>query len=59
MIDETTLDLITQDFANMKSSVTQILGVAVPAIVGIITFSFHPRDFLYIHVSRPRAPGCF
>ena len=39
MIDETTLGLITQGFADMKSTVTQVLGVAVPAIVGIITLS--------------------
>lgn len=39
MLDETTLGLITQGFADMKTTVTQVLGVAVPAIVGIITLS--------------------
>ena len=39
MLDEATLQLITTGFADMKSTVTQVLTVAVPAIVGIICLS--------------------
>lgn len=39
MLDEATLALITSGFADMKTTVTQVLGVAVPAIVGIICIS--------------------
>lgn len=39
VLDSTTLGLITQGFADMKATVTQVLGVAIPAIVGIITLS--------------------
>jgi len=39
MLDETTLGLITQGFADMKTTVTQVLGVAIPSIIGIITLS--------------------
>lgn len=39
MLAEETLGLITQGFADMKTTVTQVLGVAVPAIVGIICLS--------------------
>lgn len=39
MLDETTLGLITSAFADMKSTVTQVLGVAVPATVTIICLS--------------------
>lgn len=39
MLDETTLGLITSAFSDMQSTVTQVLGVAVPAIVGIICLS--------------------
>lgn len=39
MLSEEILGLITTAFADMKSTVTQVLGVAVPAIVGIICIS--------------------
>ena len=39
MLDETTLGLITQGFADLKTTVTQVLAVSVPCIVGIICIS--------------------
>lgn len=39
MLNDTMLGLITTAFQDMKSTVVQVLGVAVPAIVGIICLS--------------------
>ena len=39
MLDEATLKLITDGFADMKSTVSQVLTVAIPAIIGIICLS--------------------
>lgn len=36
MLDEATLKLVTDGFADMKSTVTQVLTVAIPATIGII-----------------------
>lgn len=39
MLEESTLTLITKGFTDMQSTVTQVLTIAVPAIVGIICLS--------------------
>lgn len=39
MLDEATLKLVTDGFADMKSTVAQVLTVAIPAIIGIICLS--------------------
>lgn len=39
VLDSATLQLITDGFADMQATVTQVLGVAVPAIIGIICLS--------------------
>ncbi len=39
MLDEVTLKLVTDGFADMKSTVSQVLTVAIPAIIGIICLS--------------------
>lgn len=39
MLDETTMSLVTQGFSDLKTTVTQVLSVSVPAIVGIICLS--------------------
>lgn len=39
MLDEATLKLVTDGFADMKSTVSQVLTVAIPAIIGIICLS--------------------
>ena len=39
MLDEATMTLVTQGFTDLKSTVTQVLAVSVPAIVGIICLS--------------------
>lgn len=39
MLDEATLKLVTDGFADMKSTVGQVLTVAIPAIIGIICLS--------------------
>jgi len=33
MLDEATLKLVTDGFADMKSTVSQVLTVAIPAII--------------------------
>ena len=39
VLNEATMTLISNGFADMKATVTQVLSVAIPAIVGIITLS--------------------
>ena len=39
MLDEATLALVTQGFADLKSTVSQVLTISVPCIVGIICLS--------------------
>lgn len=39
VLDTNTMSLITQGFTDMKGTVTQVLTVAVPAIIGIICLS--------------------
>lgn len=39
MLDEATLKLVTDGFADMKSTVGQVLAVAIPATIGIICLS--------------------
>lgn len=39
MLSEEVMTLITQGFSDMKTTVTQVLAVSIPAIVGIICLS--------------------
>lgn len=39
MLDEATLKLVTDGFGDMKSTVSQVLTVAVPATIAIICLS--------------------
>ena len=39
MLDEATLKLVTDGFADMKSTVSPVLTVAIPATIGIICLS--------------------
>lgn len=39
MLSEEIMALVTQAFADMKTTVTQVLAVSVPAVVGIICLS--------------------